>query len=343
VPPSLALILLAPLFAGPAAVAAPSGPEPAVVLVALPEHPDPAILEALNRLRGEAMSVGFEVRLLEPGSATRSQKQPGAGLAGPPPAAVVTVVRPDPGAEGSGALDVTFLDGSTGATSVAHVTAGEVGDARERADVIAAVRAVDFIRARMFDALAVRRVAPPSPPPPVVERDPRRYSLAAGVALVGTPSGFAPAVLPRLALGYAVAGWLRIGISAQGLGSRPGRQTEAGRVDLEQRYVGVDVALSSPPWHRLRLLAELGGGEYWVTVRGDPTAPYLGRSVTLASAGATACAGIAVALGPRLSLAVRGGTLWLVSEARISATDETYLGSLGRPLWFGDASLAIAF
>ena len=124
------LILFAPLSAGPAAVAAPSGPEPAVVLVALPERPDPAILEALNRLRGEAMSVGFEVRLLEPGSATRSQKQPGAGLAGPPPAAVVTVVRPDPGVEGSGALDVTFLDGSTGATSVAHVTAGEVGDAR---------------------------------------------------------------------------------------------------------------------------------------------------------------------------------------------------------------------
>jgi hypothetical protein len=342
VAPSLASILLGVLFAGPAAVAAPSAPEPAVVLVALPEQADPAILEALNRLRGEAMSVGFEVRLLQAGGAASSQKQAGAGLAGPPPAAVVTVVRPDPGEQGSGALDVTFLDGSTGKTSVAHVTAGEVGGARERADVIAAVRAVDFIRARMFDALAVRRVAP-SAPPPIVERGPRRFSVAAGVAVLGTPSGFAPAVLPRLALGYAVAGWLRVGISAQGLGSRPGRQTDAGRVDLEQRYLGAEVALSSPPWRRLRLLAELGGGEYWVTVRGDPTAPYLGRSITLASAGAIACAGISASLAPRLSLGLRGGTLWLFSEARISATDETYLGTLGRPLWFGDASLAVAF
>jgi hypothetical protein len=243
-------------------------------------------------------------------------------------------------------LDVTFLDRSTGKTSVAHVTAGDVADTQGRAEVIIAVRAVDFIRARMFDALAGRRSEPPSPPSGSAAPAPRglgRYSLSAGVVVLGTPSGFSPAVAPRLAAGYALAGWLRLGVSAFGLGSRPGRQTAAGRVDLDQRYIGGGATLSSPVWHGCRLSAELGGGEYWVAVRGDPKAPFVGRNVTLASAGASAAGGLAVSVTPWLSMELRGGTLWLYSEARISATDETPLGTIGRPLWFGDASLAVAF
>lgn len=327
----------------------PSGADPAVVLVALPATADSAILEALNRLRGEAMSVGFEVRLVDAGTEPAQLDEPGSALGRLRPAAVVTVVRPDAGEQGTGALDVTFLDRFTGKISVAHFTAGEVADAQERADVVIAVRAVDFIRARMFDTLAGRR-APPPPPPPVPPPSPppppprvRRYSVAAGLALLDTPSGFAPAVAPRLAIGYWLAEWLRLGIAAEGLGSQPGRQSDAGRVRLDQRFIGVDATFMSRSWHRCRLLFDAGGGEYWVTARGDPTPPYVGRTITLSSPGAMASAGLALGVLPYLSLEVRGGTLWLQNRPRILAPEQVYLGSIGRPLWSGSASLAGRF
>jgi hypothetical protein len=136
---------------------------------------------------------------------------------------------------------------------------------------------------------------------------------------------------------------LRLGIAAEGLGSEPDRQSEAGRVRLDQRFIGAEVTLASPAWHRCRLLVDLGGGEYWVTAHGEPTAPYLGRTVTLSSPAAAASAGLAIGLWPYLSVELRGGTLWLQSEARILAPEQVYLGSIGRPLWFGSGSLAGRF
>ena len=341
----LALVLFGFLAtASSGAAALPSGPHPALVLVALPADADPAILEALNRLRGEAMSVGFEVRLVDTGADPRLLDRLDGALAGLRPAAVVTVARPDPGQPGPGALDVTFLDRATGKISVAHFSTVEVADAQERGDVIIAVRAVDFIRARMFDTLASRRAPPPPPPPPAPPAPRlRRYHVAAGVAVFGTPTGFAPSVAPRLAVGFWLAEWLRLGIAAEGLGSEPERQSDAGRVRLDQGFIGADVTLMSRSWHRCRLLLDLGGGEYWLTARGDGTAPYVGRTITLSSPGATVSAGLAVRLLPYLSLELRGGTLWLQSEARVSATKEVYLGSVGRPLWFGSSSVAARF
>jgi hypothetical protein len=332
VTPPFALVLFGFLAAASSGAAPrPSGPDPALVLVALPPNADPAILEALNRLRGEAMSVGFEVRLVDTGADPRVLDRLEGALAGLRPAAVVTVARPDPGQEGRGTLDVTFIDQSSGKISVAHFTAVEVADVQERGDVIIAVRAVDFIRARMFDALAGRRVPPappPAPPPPPAPRV-RRYHVAAGVAVLGTPSGFAPSVAPRLAVGYWLAEWLRLGIMAEGLGSEPGRRSEAGQVRLDQRFLGAAVTLASPSWHRGRLLLDMGGGEYWVTAHGDATAPYVGRAITLSSPGALASAGLAIALWPHVAVELRGGTLWLHSEAHVSATEDIYLGSLG--------------
>jgi hypothetical protein len=44
-----------------------------------------------------------------------------------------------------------------------------------------------------------------------------------------------------------------------------------------------------------------------------------------------------------LALEARGGTLWLQHEARVNGTKENYLGSLGRPLWFGSFLLRASF
>jgi hypothetical protein len=341
-PPSL--VLLGLVQAAVAGSPASGGPAPALVVVALPAEAEPAIIEALNRLRGEATSVGFEVRLVSSASDALSLPELESLWAGLKPAAVVTFARPAGGGHAPHALEVTFLDRGSGRSTVAHLDAGEVAEGQERADVIVAVRAVDFIRARMFDALAGRRVesAPPPPPPPPAARV-ARFDLAAGLAVLGVPAGFSPSLAPQLAAGYRPAAWLRLGFTAAGFGSEPSRATSAGSVNLAQWFVGATATWLGPRWRRLQPAVELGGGEHWLTVRGDGLAPYTGQSVTLTSLAGLAAAGLAVEILPTLALEARGGTLWLQNEAKVNGTKEDYLGSLGRPLWFGSFLLRASF
>ena len=69
------LVVFGLLQAGVADSSAADGGAPALVVVALPAEADPAILEALHRLRGEATSVGFEVRLVGPATESLTLEQ----------------------------------------------------------------------------------------------------------------------------------------------------------------------------------------------------------------------------------------------------------------------------
>ncbi len=341
---ALALALFGLLQAeAPGSSAVVDGGAPALVVVALPANASRAILEALNRLRGEATSVGFEVRLVEAATESVSLAQLDTLSRGLRPAAVVAFARPDDITQAPHSLDVWFVDRASGKTSVAHLAAEIVADAGERADVIIAVRAVDFIRARMFDTLASRRVEPaPARPPPEIAR-PRRYHLAAGFGALSTPSGFSPSLAAQIAVGFRLTGWLRVGATAIGLGTEPQRESSAGRVGLGQRFVGANLTLLGRPWHRLQPVLEIAGGEYWVVVRGTPTSPNLGWTVTRKSPGVASSLGLAVDILPYLALELRGGALLLQSQVRIYSTEDAYMGSLGRPIWFGGACLGASF
>jgi hypothetical protein len=314
---------------------------PDLVVVSLPANASPAILEALNRLRGEATSVGFEVRLVDAATVPAGLGASTRAWAGLRAAAVVGFARPD-AAGAAHALDVTFVDRGSGKISVAHLTAGDVDDAPERADVIIAVRAVDFIRARMFDTLADRRIEAVTPPPPAPP-PPRRFHLAGGMALLGTPAGFSPAVAVHLAMGYQPVRWLRLGASALGLGSEPQRTTTGGRVRLDQRFLGAGATALLPAWRHLQPMLDLTGGEYWIVVRGDATPPFSGQTTTLSSPGVLASAGLAIGILPALAIEIRGGVLWLQSAVEVQGVPDVRLGSLGRPVWLGGVTLAASF
>jgi hypothetical protein len=319
---------------------APEAGAHALVVVALPANATRAMTEALNRLCGEAISVGFEVRLVDATTEVLSLAQLDGMSAGLKPAAVVAISRPGGGEQVQHAFDVWFLDRKSGKTSVAHLDAGEVDGEPERADVVNAVRAVDFIRARMFDSLAYQRAEPPPSPPPAPKatRVPR-FDLFAGLTVLGTPSGFAPSLAPLIAAGYRPLPWLRVGLTAFGFGNEPERTTLGGSVNVGQRFVGASVALLGPHWHRLRPTLELGGGEHWVIARGHAEEPYVGATRTLSSPAASTLAGLVVDIAPYLVLELRGGTLWLQRRADIDAPEGTGLGSLGRPLWVGSVLL----
>lgn len=302
-----------------------------------------AMTEALHRLRGEAIAVGFEVRILDATTDTPSLAQLEGISAALGPAAIVAISHPGADAQAQQAFEVWFQDRASGKAQVAHIDAGDVADAPERADVVIAVRAVDFIRARMFDTLAGRKREPASAPPPVNTGRAVRFELSAGLAVLGNPSGFAPSLAPQLAAGYRPTSWLRAGVATFGLGTAPERSTEGGTVSLRQRFVGASVGLLAPPWHRLRPVLDLGGGWHWVIASGQGEGGYRGVAKTLSSPAFSVQAGLELALFPRLAVELRGGTLWLKERADISAPAGTSLGSLGRPLWLGSLLLGARF
>jgi len=315
----------------------------ALVVVALPANANHAILEALNRLRGEATSVGFEVRLVDASTESLSLVQLDGLSAGLRPAAVVAFSRSEDSGQATHSLDVWFLDRASGKTSVAHLSADRSTDAEDRADVVIAVRAVDFIRARMFDTLASRPVTPaPAPPRRQQVAHVQSYQLAAGLGVLGGGAGFSPSLAAQIALGYRLTAWLHIGVTVLGLGTEPGRDSEVGRVSLDQRYIGANLALRGRAWRRLQPILELGAGEYWVSAQGTPAPGNVGHSVDLSSPGATTSLGLALTLLPYLALELRAGALWLQSRVRVTAGD-IYLGSVGRPIWLGGAFLAAGF
>jgi hypothetical protein len=313
-----------------------------LVVVALPANANHAIREALGRLGGEATSVGFDVRFVDAGTeAVSPDRLDGLGQ-GLRPAAVVAFSGSQTGEPAGHSLDVLFLDRTSGRTFVEHfVVEGE--EAEDRAEVIVAVRAVDFIRARMLDALVRRAKAqvPIEPPPPAPRH---RLAYAAGGALVlGTFSGFSPSVTPRLELGYEPAEWLRLSASGFGFGSRPSAESVAGEVDLEQRYVGASVTALAPSWHRLRAALELGGGAYWLRVRGMAKAPDANSTERLSSAAMVSAIGASWGLSRHLLVDVRAGALWLQQQAKVHGTERESLGTLGRPSWFASALVGAAY
>jgi hypothetical protein len=342
----LCLVLFEVLLAAPAF----AGDGTAVVVVAVPESTDAAMVEALHRLRGEATAVGFEVRLVSLSKDRTSAAELDRLWTEAHPAAVVTLAPADGPEGGARSLDVTFADhpGADG-VSVAHLTAADAGEER-RADVILAVRAVDFIRARMFDALVDRRddarregradAAAAVGASPLRQS---RFHAAAGVLVLAPALGFAPSVTPSLALGYLPWPWLRLRAIGFGLGTRPTRQSKLGQVSLDQSFVGADVALLARRWWRLQPLVSLSAGEYWVQVQGEASAGnVLGRTLTRSSPAAEANLGLALDLGRGFACEIQAGTLWLQSRVHV-ATETEDLGSVGRPAVLVGLMLSAAF
>jgi hypothetical protein len=316
---------------------------PAVVVVALPANANRAILEALNRLRGEAISVGFEVRLIDATTESMSLAQLDALSRSLRPAAVVAFAGPEGGATKAHALDVWFLDRASGKTSVAHLTAEEYADASDRGEVVLAVRAVDFIRARMFDTLAGRQAEPARPQARPDSARVRRGYVGAGLSVLGGTSGFSPSVTPHVEVGYRWTNWGRIGVSAFGFGTRPQNDGSSGRANLDPRFVGANLTLLGDPWRRLQPMLEIGAGEFWVRVHGEMPSQGLTGTDTKSSLGANAEIGVVVNLLPYLTLELHGGTLWLQNQIRINLSDNVYLGTMGRPAWLGSVRLGTCF
>ncbi|GEM_PF-1454290 len=319
----------------------------AVIAVAIPEGQNSAMQEALNRLRGEALSVGFEVRFIHADIPLTPAAQLETLAPGPRTAAVVVfanTVDATPPEVPVHQLDVWFLDRASGKTSVAHLHVSD--EEMDRADVVLAVRAVDFIRARMFDTLANRLATaapPPSPAPPrpaPTARD--RVSVAGGLAVLATSSGFSPSLLPYIEAGYQLRSWVRATVSALGLGTRPTLQAQEGLVRVDQSFIGLGLTFTHWHWWRFLPHAELGAGAYHLVAEGIANSGFQGQRMTAWALGGRAALGVTASLSRHFFFDVAAGSLWLMPEPRLYSLT-TFVASTGRPSWIGTALAGARF
>ena len=324
----------------------PAAPNSAVIAVLIPRVANNSMLDALTRLRGEAASVGFEIRLVErPGEMAPIGQLDVVAREIAPAAVVALVENPDgqrPADSPLGAIDVWFLDRSTGKTSVGHLTVDL--DAGDRAEVALAVRVVDFIRARMFDSLVRTQTVTKDKPQPAAAyaNEGRRY-VAAGFVGTGSFAGFSPALLPFLEAGYRIRPWLRLALGLGVFGTQPRRALpSAGSATMDEILGVASVSVMAPPRWRLVPYVQSGASVFYVAVHGNASSGYLGHDRTAWSPGWFGAAGIAVILSAHVVLQASGGAMLLLREPKVVIA-EVEIARTGRPAWLGNTLLGVTF
>ncbi len=339
---------------------------PPVIVVVAPPVPDRAVTEALSRFRGEAVSVGFEVTIVD-GSATSTPaaQMESAARAASAVATVAFVSGGDPRA-----LDVWFTDRATGKTMLGHVSAENEGS--DRASAVLAVRAVDFLRARMFDFLVARppsvnnaAVAPsaggvgtggasPTPPeaPSTIASTPpsasvtdifpaHRFGVAVGAGVLRSVQGLGTTILPVLRGAYRLARWSSLQVTVGGLGSRSRAEAMGGSASVAEDVGMADWVVT---WGHARVRPRLsvGAGIHDLRVEGAASAPYTTSTKRRLFLATALSAGFSVMLGQRLSLIADGGASLLFPEPQvlIAGLDA---GHTGRPSLFSIVMMEACF
>jgi hypothetical protein len=329
---------LAPtLWAVFALAAAPSSPRvrahgPVIVVLA-PSQADPAVTEALSRFKGEAASVGFEVTVV----AASATGNPSAQMESAAHAASAVASVAFVSGLGPRALDVWFTDRLTGQTALGHVAVGnETGD---RLAAVLAVKAVDFLRARMLDFLAARPPPPaaaaaaPLPPAPVlvapaspasVPPSPstgdsfvtRRSGLSIGLVALRSLQGLGTTFAPLLRGAHDLTTWSSLRITVSGLGTSHRADTMGGAATFTE-----DIAMGEwvvmPGSARVRLMLCIGAGIHYVHAVGAAVAPNIASDKGRVVFAGSLSAGLGVSLTRRLALGVEAGSFLLFPEPQV--------------------------
>ncbi len=326
---------LAPTLWAVVLAAAPSHAAPgpaAVIAVVAPPGTDPAVTEALSRFRGEAASVGFEVTVV-PGSATATPtaQMESAARAASAVATVAFVSGGDPRA-----LDVWFTDRSTGKTVLGHVSAeNEAGD---RSSAVLAVKAVDFLRARMFDFLVARPAsltdAPAAPESPLARAaanvqaavpsrrlssepfEVGRFGVSIGIGGLRSLQGLGTTILPLLRGAYDLSSWSALRITLGGFGTRSRVAVMGGDATVTEEVATAEWVLSSGK-ARVRPTFSVGAGVHDVRALGSAISPYAARAASRVSFAAALSAGVSVILSRRLAIEAEAGTFLLFPEPEV--------------------------
>ena len=272
---SLVAALACSLAAAPA--------EAAKVLIVRPAGVSPELNETLSRLKGEVLSLGLEVAIVERpatlhASATESRAWLERTAAERQTDAVIDVTAN----EDSVGIDVwVFEDGERRADISLVAPAPSAEDAPERL----AIRAIDALRARLVEidlAAKGRRTARPtveSPatvaetPPPGSAGAAGYVDLQAGAAMLTSADGVGPALMPIVRIGWRARPWLELQAELAGFGSRPTIASAAGSAHVGQEYAVAGAGTCGRAGRTLQPCAGLAAGVLRTAIDGEADAP----------------------------------------------------------------------
>ena len=269
------LLLGALLWAAPA--------DAVTVAIVEPPQPTPEWTETLSRLRGELLSVGFEVRLVHrtddrgPDRAdSRVWLEEIAAAGGID--AVIDIV----GDTAPVAVDVWIVEQSPRRWAVSR--AARDPNTRSGSERLA-IRAVEVLRSTFLanDMAARERHDKPSAPlPPDEPIEPQghreRFGVELGAAATTSLDGVGPALMPMVRLDWAARPWLVVQGALAGLGSHPTVATTAGSARVSQQYGILGGCYRFRPNQQLWPFFALSTGVLHTSVEGQAESPRQGHT-----------------------------------------------------------------
>jgi len=295
--------------------------------------------ELLQRLRGELLSVGFEVVVRD----RARQSKPSASSSEPWQRLLAAEAEVEAVVELVGefepvAVDVWLIDS---ARHFQLLTRVELDAASENASKGLAIRASEVLRARLFETHVGAAEPPstgPTPPPGTLvfeaapERTPHatRLGLELGAAALVSVDGVGPALMPILRIDWAIQSELLLQATLAGFGTRPNVATSAGTAQVAMQY-GLLGACYRLDWeHRVRPLAALSFGALRTAVVGQADLPREGHSVDQWSFLLEASLGTALQLSRHYSVVLAGHAQIAQPYVAIHFGDQK-VASTGRP------------
>ena len=308
-----------------------------VVLLRSASH-SPATTELVERLRGELLSLGFEVAVRD-----RPEVSADAAVHDPWARALAAERTFDAAVDLGGetipaGVDVWIVDSEQHFQLLARV---KLDPNNENPLKGLAIRASEVLRARLFETRAGNAGSPPSdtrPPPPArdVEADDGTAQQSAplgfelGAAALTSLDGVGPALLPLVRFDWAIEPKLLLQATLAGFGTQPSVVTPAGSADVAMQY-GLFGACYRLNWaHRVRPLAALSLGALRTAVVGEADLPGRGHSVQQWSFLLDASLGAVWQLSQRYAVVLAGHVQLAEPYVAIRFGDQKVAG-LGRP------------
>jgi hypothetical protein len=248
------------------------------VVIVGPSRPSAGMAETVVRIRGELLSAGFAVEVVEStaaeGGAARDSRDSLEHLAEQRAAdAVVAIV----GQTSPDSVEVWVVDKLTGKSVVGKLPF-ETKSAR--APEALAIRAIELLRSSFLEidlAANANRKGAAAPPPPAVVRFvemdrqsayPERFGVELGGAgLVGF-DGSGVALLPLVGLCVAWGSWFLLRATAAGLGTRPSVERSLGSAQISQEFATLGGSVRFRSGRRLRPFVALSAGALHTSVEG---------------------------------------------------------------------------
>jgi hypothetical protein len=257
------------------------------VILVQPPSSSPAIAEAIVRVRGELISEGFQVEVMDgpKGEQLRSWLEQ---LAAARKADAVVAVLGD---ETPDSVEVWVVDQVTEKTVVRRIPFKPQSD---HALKTFAIHTLELLRASFLEIdlrLGSRASEAKSVPPEVVhfvnsERTTSRqgrFGVEVGGAAVIGFGDVGPALLPVMRLGWAIRPSLVAQVTVAGYGSHPSMQNNVGSAQVAEDFALLGARYRFLLGRRLRPTLSLSAGALHTRVEGQAKAdsPYRGRDAAL--------------------------------------------------------------